>query len=116
MVIPERARKDTCSRPSARCSRPMSYGEPASNIRLVKLVARTGEDDAAAVHDRNRLSQIAREFEILLDEQDRHIPACPQQLDYASNLLDDAWLNALGRLVQKQQAGAHHQRPGNGQL
>ena len=67
------------------------------------------QNDAAPFHDRDVLRQAPRKVEVLLDEQDRHIPTLPQQFDNAANILDNARLDTLGRLVQQKKARPHHQ-------
>jgi hypothetical protein len=46
---------------------------PRANRGLVHLLARASEHDHAAVHDCVVVANIARPFEILLDDEDRHL-------------------------------------------
>src|SRR3712207_8030435 len=54
------------------------------------------------------------EIEELLDQQDRH-PAA-QSRDHLFDLFDDRRLDALGRLVEEQEAGPTEERAGDGEL
>ena len=56
------------------------------------------------------------EFEILLDQQDRHVAALAQEGDGAADVLDHRGLDAFGRLVEYQQLGPHGERPADGEL
>src|SRR5437667_199624 len=82
--------------------------------RLVHGIARARKDDGTAVHHRKVVSQLAREVEILLDEDDRDLSQVAQIGDGARNVLDDGGLNTLGWLIEQQQSRAHHQRPADG--
>src|SRR5260221_7893319 len=73
-------------------------------------------NDLAALHDREVVGELAREVEILLDEEDRHVAARGELADHRGDVLDDRGLDALGRLVEDQQARLHDQRRGNGEL
>ena len=61
------------------------------------------------------LGELEGEVEVLLDEEDRHLPLEQLSQD-ASNLLDRRGLDSLRGLVQQQQPRARDQRPGNGEL
>src|SRR5262249_61337760 len=50
------------------------------------------------------VAQLAREVEVLLHQNHRDPPEIAQVDDGAADILDDRGLNALGRLVQQQQA------------
>ena len=54
--------------------------------------------------------------EILFDQNDRHAALPAQMGNHPANLLDDVGLDALGRLVQKQNLGAHDHGPGDREL
>ncbi len=56
-----------------RGGRDASDGEIASNILVIELVGPAGEDDLAAIHDRETVGEPAGEVEILLDQEDGHL-------------------------------------------
>ena len=63
------------------------------------------------------VGQIAGEFEILLDQQDRPCaPRCASVRMTRLDILDDRGLDALGRLVEDEQARLRDQRAGDGEL
>jgi len=71
-------------------------------------------DDAAAVHDADVVADLLRDAEILLDQQDRRAGALDllKAFDQRAN---DRRRQALGRLVDQQQAARLDDRPGNRQ-
>src|SRR4051812_34827554 len=106
-VAPSRSISRSASSPRARWSPEASDGKPASYIRFVELLARAVDDDRAAVHHGDAVRQIAGEVEILLDQQNGQPAALAQQANDARDFLDDARLDALGRLVEHEQARPH---------
>ena len=89
---------------------------PRAHRGLVHLLARAGEHDDAAVQHRVVVADVARPFEILLDDEDRHLALAAQMHKRAADVLDDRRLDALGRLVEDKEFGLRHQRAGDGEL
>ena len=54
--------------------RAASDGEIAANILVIELVGPAGEHDLAAIHDGETVGERAGEVEILLDQEDGHLP------------------------------------------
>src|SRR3954454_16677646 len=106
----------TLSSPRARWRPETSDGKPASYIRFVEFLAPAFGDDCAAVHYGDAVRQITREVEILLDEQNGQPAALAQQANDPRDFLDDARLDALGRLVEHKQARPRDQRAGDRKL
>src|SRR3954452_13003451 len=115
-VAPSPAISRTCSSPRARWRPSLSDRKPASYIRLVEFVAPSFDDDRAAIHHGDAVRQIAREVEILLDQQNGQPAALAQQANDPRDFLDDARLDALGRLVEHEQTRPHYQRACDRQL
>src|SRR3954471_3050920 len=115
-VAPSRAISRTSSLPRARWSPVTSDGKPASYIRFVEFVAPSFDDNRAAIHHGDMVRQIAREVEILLDQQNGQPAALAQQANDPRDLLDYARLDTLGRLVEHEQTRPHDQRAGDRQL
>ena len=89
-----------------------SDGKAAADIGFDHLRACSADDDLPAVHDGKTVGQVARKLEILLDQQNGHLPLLPQVDDGAADVLDDRRLDALGRLVEHQQAAGGSPAPG----
>src|SRR5690349_11074178 len=83
------------------------HGAPQRSLVQAGAVARIG--DAAAVHDHEMIAELVGKVEILLDQHDRHLAEPAQVRDGAAVVLDDRRLDALGRLVEQQEARPHHQ-------
>src|ERR1700688_4049824 len=83
---------------------------------LVEIVAAGGIDDSAAVHDGEMVAEFAGKVEILLDQHDGDLAQRAQIGNGAADILDDRWLDALGRLVEQQEPRPHHQRAADGEL
>src|SRR5215813_6549130 len=81
-------------------SKTPSNRQVVAHGRFVHVGTAAGQHDLAALHDEVGRSEVAGEFEILLDEEDRHVAALGEALDDAGDLLDDRGLDALGRLVE----------------
>ena len=77
---------------------------------------RAARDDLAALHHQVLVGERAREVVVLLDQQDRHLAGRGERADGALDLLDDRGLDALGGLVEDQQARLHRQRAADGEL
>src|SRR5262249_32274146 len=104
-----------CSRaPTSKAQR--SNGHRAFERRFVHGVTAAGIDDRAAIHDREMVSQLAREVEILLDQHYGDLPETAQIGDGAADVLDDRGLDTLGRLIQQKQARPHDERPADREL
>ncbi len=83
---------------------------------LVEIGAAGRIDHSAPVHHHERVAKFLREIEILLDQHDRHLAKAAQVGDRAADVLDDRGLDALGRLIEQQQARPRHQRAADGKL
>ena len=117
-VGPRRSRRrprTEAARRSIDGARP-SDRHPRAHRGLVHLLARAGEHDDAAIQHRVIVADVARPFEILLDDEDRHLALAAQMHERAADVLDDRGLDALGRLVEHEQLGLRHQRAGDGEL
>src|SRR5262249_58220393 len=66
---------------------------------------------AALVHDVETIADLAREFQILFDDENRSSALALDPLQDRRDLLDDRGLDAFRRLVQEQQRGNGHQPP-----
>src|SRR6516162_1277021 len=75
-----------------------------------------GEHYLATLHDQPGGGEIAREVEILLDEEDRHRAAFDKSADYAFDVLDDLRMNSFGRLVEDEQVRPRDESEGDRQL
>src|SRR3984893_6963991 len=62
---------------------------------LVHGIAAAGIDDRTAVHDREKVAELACKIEILLDQHDRDLPEIAQIGDRAADILDDRRLDAF---------------------
>ena len=67
-------------------------------------------DDLAALHHQVLVGQFGGKVVVLLDQDDRHGLAVGQHADDPADVLDDARLDAFGRLVEDQQLRAGRQR------
>src|SRR5258707_4274094 len=74
------------------------------------MTAVAGILHGAPVHDGEIVAELAGKVEILFDQHDRDVAEAAKIRDRARDVLDDRWLNALGRLVKQQQFWPHHQR------
>src|SRR5580692_1031273 len=83
---------------------------------LVEIVAVTGVDDGAAVHDGEMVAEFAGKVEILLDQHDGDLAERAQIGDGAADILDDRRLDTFGRLVEQKEPRPHHQRAADGEL
>ena len=88
------------------------YGPQWQTVIRPRVLARAGEHHDAAVKHGVIVADIARPFEILLDDEDRHLALAAQMDERAADVLDDRRLDALGRLVQQQhlRLGGERQR------
>src|SRR4051794_15883936 len=91
-------------------------GETVTDIRLDHAGALARHHDPAPIHDGEPIAEVARELEILLDQQDRHLALPAQVVDGAADVLDDRGLDTLGRLVEHQELRAGHERAADGEL
>src|SRR5712672_787987 len=82
----------------------------------IEIAAIAGIFHGAPVHDRKIVAELAGKVEILFDQHDRDVAEVAKIRDCPPDVLDDRWLNALGRLVEQQQFGPHHQRTPDGEL
>src|SRR2546426_6935566 len=96
-------------------------------------------DNVAAVHDVKAIADLYAEVEVLLDEQNAYLPFFTELLESVANLLDaimvagietvraelldgfanlvdDVRLDALGRLVKKEDLRTGEQRAADGEL
>jgi hypothetical protein len=55
------------------------------------------------------IAELVGKVEILLDQHDRHLAEPAQVRDRTADVLDDRRLDALGRLIEQQEARPHHQ-------
>src|ERR1700677_3668078 len=94
----------------------LSHRHSRAHRRLVHLLARTGEYNDATVHHGIVVTDVARPFEILLHDEDRHLALAAQVHEGAADVLDDRRLDALGRLVEDEEFGPRHQRARDGEL
>ena len=62
------------------------------------------------------VAEAQSEIKILLYQNDCHIPTVAEHADHFTDLRNDIWLYALGRLVQQQQLGPGDQGARNGKL
>ena len=60
--------------------------------------------DLALLHEQHARRQSSDHLEVLLDQQDREIPALPEGAQMIDDLLDDRGLDAFARLVEQHQA------------
>src|SRR5260221_13428703 len=88
----------------------------AADFGGIEVRAIAGIFHRAPVHDREIVAELAGKVEILFDQHDRHVAEAAQIGDGAPDVLDDRRLDALGRLVEKQQSWPHHQRPADREL
>ena len=72
--------------------------------------------DAPGVHHGIALGKSERELDVLLDEQDAHLPRGVELGDGVLDLHDDRRLDAFGRLVEHEHLRTGHQGPGDRQL
>src|SRR5580704_16629498 len=86
------------------------YGEGPFQRRLVHVGAARGINDRAAIHHCELITQFLREIQVLLNQNNRHLPETAQISNRTANILDDRWLNPLGRLIEQQQLRPHDQR------
>src|SRR5438445_1240222 len=103
-----RRKKAASSRPP-RCTAE-SYRQQALDVVAFHIGAAAARDDLAALHHEVLVGERAREVVVLLDEQDRHLAALGEDADRALDVLDDRGLDALGGLVQDEQARLHRER------
>ena len=66
----------------------------------------------ALFHQKNARTQLECRFDILLDQKDRHAGLI-NAVDLAPDLLDQPRHDALVRLIQDDQLGAHHKTARN---
>jgi hypothetical protein len=92
------------------------YGQEFQDILARQISRRADQGDFAPHHDGNGIGQFPGEVEILLHQDHPHAAFLGQKRNHAGDILDDIGLNALGRFIQYQQAGARGQRAGNGKL
>src|SRR5579863_1142606 len=126
MLRSPRRMNATSAAPSPRCRRSIgttetsspdrSYREITADILFHHLVGVAGQYHFAAFHDDVSLGERSREVEILLHEKDRHVAARREVADDALDLLDDRRLDALGRLVEDEEAGFRDQSPRDREL
>src|SRR5688572_8049117 len=100
---------------SASCIRESYRQQPAHSVR-VHLGAAPARNDFAALHYEVLIGERAREVVILLDQQDRHLAGGGERADRALDFLDDRGLDALGWLVEDEQARLHRERAADGKL
>lgn len=62
------------------------------------------------------VGEAGRKVQKLLGQQDRHGPPVADLLQGRGDLLDDRWLNSLGRFVEEENPWLGDQRPGDGEL
>ena len=67
-------------------------------------------NELAALHDQAVIGQLLGEVAELLDQQNRYVAPFGQHSYHAADVLDDAELDTVGRLVQHQQSGFGGQR------
>src|SRR3977135_4312408 len=77
---------------------PASDGHVAAHGVGVEAFARARQHDLAAVHHREIVGELVGEFEILLDQQDRHVAALAQEDEGAADILDTRSRERLGGL------------------
>src|SRR5216683_2345481 len=80
----------------------------------VELGRRAMVPDDALLHDVDPLAGCERERHVLLHQQDRHA-LLVQHLDDLADLRDHARHQSFRRLVQQDDLGLEHHRPGDGQ-
>src|SRR5467141_101278 len=80
------------------------------------MAAITGIFHRTPVHEGKIVAELAGEVEVLFDQYDRDVAEVAKIGDRPPDVLDDRWLNALGRLVEQQQFRPHHQRASDGKL
>src|ERR1700687_914430 len=120
-VQPSAARATRRSDPSVRSDgsfarRAASERETLTNIGRLHGGAIAGEDERASFHHRELVGQLLGEVEIMLHQQDRDIAAVAQVPNGESDVLDDRGLDALGRLIQHQEARTGDQGASDGKL
>src|SRR3989442_355805 len=74
------------------------------------------EGHATLVHDVETIADLAREFQVLLHDEDRASTLLLDPREDGRDLLDDRGLDALGRLVQQEQRRVGHQGSRDGEL
>ena len=62
-------------------------------------------EDFAAFHHDVRVGKFFCKIVELVDQQNRHRFAFSEQRQYSANILDEAGLNAFGRLAEDEQFG-----------
>src|SRR5581483_4885324 len=75
-----------------------------------------GKHDRAAFEDEVPIGELLGEFEVLLDEEDGDVVVGGEGSDDALYLLDEGGLDALGGLVEEEEARAGDECAGDGQL
>src|SRR5688572_8148458 len=93
-----------------------SYRQATAHSVGVHVGAAPARHNFAALHHQVLVGERAGEVVVLLDQQDRHLAGRGERADRALDLLDDRRLDALGRLVEDQQARLHRQRAADGEL
>src|SRR3979490_1722230 len=102
-IFPKRAH-DLCRSRYNRSERHL-----ATDFAGIEVAAIAGIFHRAPVHHREIVAELAGKVEILFDQHDRDVAKAAQIGDRATDVLDDRRLDALGRLVQKQEFWPHHQ-------
>src|ERR1700693_3572507 len=80
-----------------------SYRQVGAHRSFVHIALATAEHDFAALHHDIGLGEVAGEYKISLDEEDRHVSAPGEAFDDPADILDDRGLNPFGRRVEDQQ-------------
>src|SRR5215471_7505122 len=70
-------------------------------------------NDGALLHEEHAWTQPQRGLDVLLDQQDRHTRLI-DAVDFTPDLRNQPGHDALGRLVQDNQLGSHHQAARDG--
>src|SRR5271156_84094 len=93
-----------------------SHRKALPYLRFHHILPFARQHDRAAIHDGVIVCDIARPFEILLDDDNRHLTLLPEIDDRAPDVADDRGLDPLGRLVEHEQLGSSDERAGDGEL
>src|SRR2546428_9250554 len=96
--------------------RAASHAQEGADLIDPERAAIALEGHHAFLHDVKSVADRPRELEVLLDQQDRPVafPLDPPQ--HVGYLVDDGWLDALGRLVEQEERRVGEQRSRDGEL
>jgi hypothetical protein len=92
------------------------YDQVLIDERFGEFIHASEGGPAASIQNREMVSNLAREGQLLLDQQDGELLRLVQLEQNVPDLLHDIGLNALGWLIQNEQSGLGHQGTPNGQL